>query len=245
MKVPFFNFVIFSSVFYIALLLILGIEQFHISSILGQIIAFIILKIFTADDLNLINKNAKSDVDANTKVNLLPVVIVIFNTILGIVNLLLLDSKLVFRPNGRIDEHSIFLYSGIIGIVLAQTVGWVFQSFVVKLFATFVGAEGKLTLFINATGYAYIGFLTLSCYTLLYNIFFISDHVSMQDFNETMSSSWVHVVPSKIAEIAVIGILAYQIFLFEKAKIWKCLIMAAVPSALLGLSYLSFKALSL
>lgn len=243
--IPFINYVVISSLFYIILLLVFGIERYNLSSIVGQLIALGVLRIFAWEDLQTFSAQDMSKTKTSMKIQNLAVILVVANTLVGIFNLLFLNSKLLFNKSGGIDEQAIFIYSGIIGIILAQTVGWIFQGFVVKLFATFIGAEGTLTLYLNLTGYSYVGFLVLSCYTFVYNVFVITHNIPVNDFNVEMASSWAHIVPSKIAEIIVIAVLAYGIFFFEKIRIWTCLIIASVPSLLLGISFLIFKLFAL
>jgi hypothetical protein len=240
----FINFVTVSTSAYIVLSLIFGIENYHALSIISQFFGFIFLLIFTRDDLNSVKAgNPEIDHDLSNGLKIGATAIVLVNAGLGVLNLIYLGSKLMFEQIRRIDQESIFLYSGIVGILLAQTVGCIFQAFIVKLFATFVGAEGKLMLYINLTGYSYVGFLMLSFYTLTLNVFTVTEALTLIEFNEIMSTSWSHLLPSKIAEIVVIGILAYEVSRFEKIPTWKCILIAAVPSALLGFSYLATKLL--
>lgn len=137
------------------------------------------------------------------------------------------------RANINESQKNILATMLISTLGITQFGGWFFQTVLIFMLSTVMGAKKRFNTYLKIMGISYFGFLVLSIFTLILNYFSIPKNVSLNDFNLLMKDSPIYLVAGKSGEFLVLATAAAGISNYEKFSPMKSLLICCVPSMLL------------
>lgn len=146
-----------------------------------------------------------------------------------------LNAWLIIYERANINESQ----KNILATMLVSTLGitqfwgWFFQTVLIFMLSTIMGAKKRFSIYLKIMGISYFGFLVLSIFTLVLNYFFFPENVSLNDFNLLIRDSPIYLIAGKSGEFLVLAMAAAGISNYEKFSPMKSLLICCVPSMLL------------
>lgn len=244
---PFIYFLISSALFIFVLVYFSGNEYLNIYSICSQLFSICLIGAFFDTnpsipqnyniDLNVVLNQQKNTINPylvverieTKKIKNTIIIILIFTLILGIINAYIIVNRLNIDDN---TNHFLQLMS-FTSLGITQFGGWFFQSVLIYTLSNILGARLIFNSYLKIVGIAYIGFLILSLFTLVFNFLYLPNNISTEHFNDLIENSLVYSISGKVAEFFVLSIIAYGISVNENFKSTKSLFICFFPSFLL------------
>ena len=216
---------------------IFDLKHFQIASIISEVFTLLLFTIVyplkkTADLKPLRFKKAHA------------IVIVLLNAILTVASIWYLYSIIDFASiseKTKTDVKSMALLYNSFFVFLSQTGGWFIQTFLTYMLAVFTGIDIPFTIAAKAIGVAYTGFLLFTLIILLYNIFFLKEFSSFEQFNTYISLSKIHIILGKMGEFMTLSILAFFFIQYDNKNLSRPMYIAYLPNIFLMTSVECFK----
>jgi hypothetical protein len=162
-------------------------------------------------------------------INIYVILILVFTIVFGLVNTYVIVNRLEIDQNTN-NFLKIISYTS---LGITQFGGWFFQSVLIYTLSNIIGSKLLFNTYLKIVGIAYIGFLLLSVFTLLYNLISLPQNISIENFNELVKNSLVYSISGKVSEFFVLSIIACGISANEHFKPTTSLFICFLPSCLL------------
>lgn len=108
------------------------------------------------------------------------------------------------------------------------------------MLAVIFGTKKQLNSYLKIVGFAYIGFLILTIFSMLVNVYFVPNNIPLEDFKRTFDQSFVHGWMGKSGEYIVLSLISLGIYNTDDFSFPQSIVVSVLPTVLLLVMKLLF-----